>query len=233
MENIENKLTKEGQQSIINSMEFRKEGINKEIEKAKKIIERKKEDWYLPLVLDIDGTIITPFILEMIIGDRIFLPLGLPDSILGGILTNMTGYTFFTIICGTMFTLLCGFYSISDIITYRKQKRILKGLNAEKVCLEEILTNERQKLNELKENKDKVNLDDKNNDKAIDVSISLMNILAAYYNCGYNERKWSKDYVKGTLSKKLEKQDYTPEEIEVVKNYFEGKGYSRRRVRTR
>ena len=60
-----------------------------------------------------------------------------------------------------------------------------------------------------------------------------MNILAAHYNCGYNERKWSKKYVKGTLIKKLKKQDYTPEEIEVVENYFERKGHFRRKVRTR
>lgn len=82
--------------------------------------------------------------------------------------------------------------------------------------------NELQKLKECK-TKDKekaqavTNITIVNDTKEID---SLNSYLNAYYDLGYNDKKYSKYYKNGTLEEKLSSK-YNEEEIDLVKNYIE------------
>ena len=233
MENITNKLTVEGQRLVVKNMEDIQEGITEDTIEAEKIIERKKKEWYFSLVLDVLGTLLTTFTVALMLGDKMLLPSGIDSSVLGGLFASMNGYTFVATISGTLFTLLCSCYGLSDFITLKKLKKYLNGLKSEKIELEKILTTERQKLKELEENKETVNKLTENEVSPAMVVSGLLNLLAIHGLCGINEKNWSKLYKCGRLPKKLKKYDCTPAEIKEAEKFFEEKGHSRRRVRTR
>ena len=139
----------------------------------------------------------------------------------------MNGYTFFSIVYGISFSLLNGLFTLPHILTYRKEKRRLKGFNNELIELEKILNIEKQKLEENKDLK-QVDIDE--------VVKGLLNMLTLYYDCGFNEKEWSRAYTSGKLPKKLIKKGYDPEEIAQVENYFKNNtiasSYAKKRTRS-
>lgn len=101
----------------------------------------------------------------------------------------------------------------------------------ELMFLKERLIIEKEKLNELELNKTKTNLP--NEGETIKLSSAkldrLYSLIRTYYDIGYNLKDYSKYYKNGNLVSKLEKKDYTEDEIMRVKDYFQDKSLIRTR----
>ena len=118
---MENNLIEKEQLTTINILGYRTKSLEEEIKKSKKIVDRKKKEWYYPIVLGILGTVLTTFSIAFILGDKMLLQTGIDSSVLWGIPATMNGYTFVATISGTLFTLLCSCYGLADIVTYKKE----------------------------------------------------------------------------------------------------------------
>lgn len=123
-----------------------------------------------------------------------------------------------------------GLFTYSSFSSYRKNKKRVSGLISEKKALEETLDREREHLLDLQIEKNKTVAESEFFEKEVDDLETLRGIrsyINLYYDCGYNKEKYGKYLQDGKLSKKLGKY-YNEHGIELIEEYLEEQGYSRR-----
>lgn len=222
-------------ENLIEVMEDNLSEVDKKIQDYNNQLKENKKGIFSPLMQAVIMTAFIPLFLKLLIGDIASMSLGLPGSAFLEIFGNMSLSAFVTIVSGVLSTLLCGMFTLYNYSNYKELKRKLKGLGSKKKELEENLVIEKQKLNELQENRQsKVEsgqfivrkVDDK------EILERLKAHLRLYYDCGYNEDVYSKRYMNGTLHKKLRKY-YTETGIEKIESYLEEKGIVKKKSLTK
>ena len=92
--------------------------------------------------------------------------------------------------------------------------------------IEKSLEKEKQKLKELEQTKTEDFLEEKIVSKDVNYLkrlIELREYLDLFYMCGYNKEKYERYLKSGKLEKKLEKNQFKKEKIELIKEYLESK----------
>ena len=126
--------------------------------------------------------------------------------------------------------------TMSEYIELKNLKKRIRGLNNGKISLDNKLLKERERLEQLNNEKEYVRntgmvVKRVNDSEEIK---ELRNLATLYYDCGYHEDEYTRYYKNNTLEGKLMRA-FSSEEIEIIKEYFENKMVvdSKKKVRKR
>ena len=106
-------------------------------------------------------------------------------------------------------------------ISEKNLKKVVKGYEVTLKHLEDELLKEEEKLEELKNSKSLKS--ESKNKSSIEYLKSLKKQIKIYYDLGYNNNKYKRQYKKGVLEHELSK-NYDQEEIDIAKKYMEDEG---------
>lgn len=146
-----------------------------------------------------------------------------------GKIISFLGYTLelekFLIIFADFIAVTFGFDFgiLPNIINNKGDKKEIKGLNSQITLLEKDLIAAKNRLNQLKLDKQTTQYKD-NKFKVVKVNDKerlreIKNNLIIYYNCGYYKDKYLKYYEKGNLKYKLRR--YNDKDVQVITSYIE------------
>jgi len=187
-----------------------KENIIEQIElEQKKLLNEKKHNKNINFKL-LKKSIFTLLSIPMVL---IVLPL----------ITGITELVALPIIGCILATIIPVYLSLFLIYEYNKTNKINKGIDFGLNYLENELNQEKEKLEKLKKNKRK-------QDEIIKVSVSkrvddikelkrLKETLLIYYNCGYNQDKYTKYLNRGKLNDRLNKT-FNEEQINIIGDFL-------------
>lgn len=186
----------------------------KEIEKLEKIdndARKYNKRWYIPIIV-----IVLSVNISLLLMNSIFF-----NSIL---LTEKIGISLYCLLNFLSFY-FGGMLSLIQYKSYKKSKKRLQGYVNEKENLELILKEIQENLMTLKNSLKQTSIDKKIETKKVDDKEEISQLLSygsLYYDCGYNEDKYTKYYQKGILDKKLLGR-YTEYGVELIEDYLEDK----------
>ncbi|MBQ3021174.1 MAG: hypothetical protein IJD92_03015 [Bacilli bacterium] len=212
-DNIEEILIKE---NVIENME-------KEIEQLKKDINNYNKSRRIPTWLPLTMFTILPLIINPIIMNE----LGVWNDIISNTILGINKLGPLLTVSITGFMIIPGsLMSLSFLLANKERNKYQKAREIKLEFLKKDIVNQRELLNELKNNK---TLSEENKDfkvqKVNDLE-QLKSLRACLLLCehiAYNEKKWYKYYQEGKLAKKMEKY-WNESGVEMAKDYFEEKG---------
>lgn len=205
--NLEEILIQENKEETI-------ENRLKEIEELENIVNNEQKynkKWYIPVI----AITLAVNICFMLTNHLFCNGLLLTDKMGIGLycLTNFLSIT------------LGGMLSLTQYKSYKNSKKRLQGYVNEKENLELILKEIQENLMTLKNSLKQTSIDKKIETKKVDDKEEISQLLSygsLYYDCGYNEDKYTKYYQKGILDKKLLGR-YTEYGVELIEDYLEDK----------
>lgn len=196
--------------------------LKNEIENIKKHLKQLKKTVWVPVIGAFLISLLAPVFTVYIISIAAKLSYTYVDMIGNVSLTKML-----TLFFCPVFSFLGGLISYENYNFYKKKKKELNGKITEVNLLEKDLTEEKESLEILKQDKRKDKEEEiKNNPKQKIDNITYLNCLkdlrALYYDIGYNEQKYIKYYYKNILNKKMKKY-YYDESIEIIEKEIQEK----------
>lgn len=203
------------QENIIESLENDLDETSKDIAKREKLVKSNKKMIIFDLISFGMLPVFVQQLLKFLLGKEQLLLLFAHDFLGSFIKTLVLSVT---ALFGSAFTL-------STYKAYKYNQNRVKGQKCKKDAIEKSLEEAKQKLEKLKQEKEPTKLTENvcsNKVNYLMKLIKLRDYLNVYYRCGYNEKKYGKYYLAGTLEKKLERK-YTEEQIKQIKEYFESK----------
>lgn len=203
------------QENLIESLENDLNETNKDIEKREKLVKSNKKMILFDLISFGMLPVFVQQLLKLLLGKEQLL-LVLADDFLG---------SFIKILVLSVTALFGSAFTLSTYKAYKYNQRRVKGQKCKKNAMEKSLEEAKQKLEKLNQEKEPSKLAENISSNKVNYLMELIKLrdyLNVYYGCGYNEKKYEKYYLAGTLEKKLERK-YTEEQIKQIKDYFESK----------
>lgn len=203
------------QENLIETLEDDLKETEKDIEKREKLVKSNKR----MIIFDAIAFGSLPLFIQQLLK---FL---LGQELMVRVFTDDVAGPFLKLFILAVTTLFGGSFTLSTYNAYKYNKKRLNGQKCKKSAIENSLEQAKQKLEKLNQEKESARLDENvcsNKVNYLMRLIKLRDYLNVYYGCGYNEKKYEKYYLAGTLEKKLERK-YTKEQIQQIKDYFERK----------
>lgn len=206
------------QENVIETMEDRIKVLETESEKYKK--ENKKR--FIPIIFPLFA--IAPALMPVLL--FLFGDFGIFVTTVETVFGVMNKALFYTILFSFLYLPLSVVALIQEYSEHKVSRKKAKGVTSELEFLRKQLVDEKQILDELKNDKTKNNENEEFrvvevND--IDKLRMLKQFLELSYNLGYNEDKYFRYYQNGELENKL-KKFCNEEEIQLANDYFQEKG---------
>lgn len=208
------------QENLIESLEKDLEETKQDIEKREKLVKSNKKMMIFDVISFGSIPVLIQQLLKFMFGKEQVL-LMFADAFLG---------PFLKIFVLSVTILFGGAFTLATYNSYKYNKKRLNGQKCKQTAIESSLEQAKQKLEKLNQEKETTKLEENicsNKVNYLNRLIQLRDYLDVYYGCGFNQKKYEKYYLDGTLEKKLEKK-YTKEQIKQIKEYFEQKFISER-----
>lgn len=199
-------------QNGIEQLENEYKKTNKEIEKRQKQNKPNKISIYTSFLMTLTIPLITQLLIKMLLGPNAAMILSQTENVLPfikGLVISMTGLFGISTVYGSYHR-------------YKNNKKAINGEISKKLEIEKILREEKQTLEKLKQEEQKMKSDlffYKKECCNLEQLRKIRNYLRLYYDCGYNLEKYRKYLQDGKLRKKLSKY-YNEHGLELIEEYL-------------